>query len=601
MTDGTAPPISSGAHRQRVTGHTRPAASLIVAAVVALILVLGGSAVFAFPAHHDLAWILYMAAQWIDGAALYRDVVEVNPPLIVFFSLPAAFLARVTGTWDIAVYRMMVLVLAAGSLVFSAHIAQKLYADRPIARGTLLTAAAFAFALLDTMQFGQREHITLVLLLPYVLLAACRVSGAPVRRRTGSAAGVMAGIALAFKPHFVIPWLAVEAYLHFARLRGPGAAGRTRIAVWRPETAGIFVAALGYLAAVVLFTPEFFRFAAYTVQTYGGYGAMNRWLLITRLPTVRIIAALSAAAILMPPVTGSGTRVRHTLAVAALGFLIAAVAQGKGWSYHWVPAYGFAVIAAAAGLADAARMTWLFAEARVPRLGVHASRFTVAAVATPALLLAAMLPWVARQHRIAGGDWARVTHASNRLPELLAVVEELGHGGPIAALSLNMQTAFPLVNYAAVSWALRFPALWPLQSLYPPVAPGAAGYAFRTPDRMPAAEKFLFDSVVEDLAASQPTLIIVDRQPRYGLHGFDFLAYFAQDAGFRQLLQEYEPAAVIERYLVLRSTSTSAALKHRTRGPKPRKSPTASAIQATSAVKSCVRSRTNTIRRECSA
>lgn len=548
------PQTPSDAHSGYRPAAPASAGSLVVATVIGVVFVLGAVIVFQFPAHHDIAWILYMASRALNGATLYRDVVEVNPPLIVFFSLPAALLARLTGAWDVALYRIMVLAMAAASLIFSARIARKLYPDRPVARGTLLIGAAFAFALLDTLQFGQREHIALVLLLPYVLLAACRASAIAVGRRAGIAAGVMAGIGLAFKPHFVVPWLAVEVYVQLTRpCTDTGAVAFGRLALPRPETAGIVAAGVGYVAAIVAFTPEFFGFAAYTAETYGGYGGTGRWLLITRIPAVRIITALSAAALLTPPWVGHGARARQALAITTFGFLLAAIIQGKGWTYHWVPAYGFAVIAAAAALADAFSAGFRRLVVFAPR-SATLTRGSAAAIAAPILILAAMMPWVGRQQRVAEADRARVTHASNRLPELLAVVDELGEDGPIAALSLNMQTAFPLVNYASVSWGLRLPALWPLPALYPPVAPDTARYPFRAPDRMSAAEKLMFDWVVQDLVSSRPTLIIVDRQPRYGLHGFDFLAYFGQDAAFRRLLLEYEPAATVERYLIMRRT-----------------------------------------------
>ena len=31
--------------------------------------------------NHDTAWYLYATRAWLDGAQLYVDIVEVNPPL----------------------------------------------------------------------------------------------------------------------------------------------------------------------------------------------------------------------------------------------------------------------------------------------------------------------------------------------------------------------------------------------------------------------------------------------------------------------------------------------------------------------------------------
>src|SRR5690348_9425733 len=38
------------------------------------------------PLKDDVAWLLHIANQWLHGRRLYVDIVEVNPPLIVWLS-----------------------------------------------------------------------------------------------------------------------------------------------------------------------------------------------------------------------------------------------------------------------------------------------------------------------------------------------------------------------------------------------------------------------------------------------------------------------------------------------------------------------------------
>ena len=51
------------------------------------------------PAHlnHDAAWYLYVVERWPGGATLYRDVLDTNPPLIVWLSTPAVWAAGLAG------------------------------------------------------------------------------------------------------------------------------------------------------------------------------------------------------------------------------------------------------------------------------------------------------------------------------------------------------------------------------------------------------------------------------------------------------------------------------------------------------------------------
>src|ERR1700677_3838426 len=63
---------------------------LMVSAIsVTLLLVVSGVVLFLTlrsPLKDDIAWLMYVARRWIAGRELYIDVVEVNPPLIIWIS-----------------------------------------------------------------------------------------------------------------------------------------------------------------------------------------------------------------------------------------------------------------------------------------------------------------------------------------------------------------------------------------------------------------------------------------------------------------------------------------------------------------------------------
>src|SRR5271163_782566 len=67
--------------------------------VISLLLLLGVLSVVMFaalrsPLKDDIAWLLYVARRWMAGRELYVDVVEVNPPLIVWISAVPLEIAR---------------------------------------------------------------------------------------------------------------------------------------------------------------------------------------------------------------------------------------------------------------------------------------------------------------------------------------------------------------------------------------------------------------------------------------------------------------------------------------------------------------------------
>ena len=177
------------------------------------IVALGAGAEFATFARSDTAFLLYAAERVLDGARLYQDVVEINPPLIVALNLPAVLLARATGVSDIAIYRALVTLALLGALAFadwSLRRALEPGSDR--LRRRLVLVLAFALFLAPGNDFGQREHLLVGLALPWVLLVVARVSGRPAAAGPALAAGVLAGLGLAIKPHFLLVWAAVEGY-----------------------------------------------------------------------------------------------------------------------------------------------------------------------------------------------------------------------------------------------------------------------------------------------------------------------------------------------------------------------------------------------------
>ena len=309
-----------------------------------LILLSGTYAVFAFPAHHDIAWLLHMSARAIDGARLYVDVVDPNPSLIVALGIPAELVARATGIWDVAIFRLFVLGIS--SLALTDRLLAGVSDLPAAARNTLLAVAAYALILLDSMQSGQRDHLALALVLPWVVTVAARASRTPLAQRTAALAGGMGAIGLALKPHYAAVWLLLEVMLVImARGRttrvGPqqSLVGAT---IGRTEHRVLIACIAIYVMAVLLFTPAYLETARLAARTYLGYAGTDRLTLLLHLPVSRTVVIAAAVAWLMPPWGSASARLRQMLAVTALGFLAAIIAQGKGWTYHWVPANGFA-------------------------------------------------------------------------------------------------------------------------------------------------------------------------------------------------------------------------------------------------------------------
>ncbi|WP_438827165.1 hypothetical protein, partial [Sphingomonas bacterium] len=175
----------------------------------------------------DVSWLTTVAERVIDGATLYRDVEEVNPPASVLLYMPFVAVARALALPVEAVTVAIVAALAGLSIMRAGRLL-----DPPAgSRGRLAAAAAFVLLVLPADLFAQREHVALIAGLPMLALLVARAEGRPVGRIDAWTAGLGAGLMTVVKPHLLLSLLAVAGWA-IARRRSIGrAAGAEWIAL----------------------------------------------------------------------------------------------------------------------------------------------------------------------------------------------------------------------------------------------------------------------------------------------------------------------------------------------------------------------------------
>ncbi len=495
--------------------------------------------------NHDVAWYLHAAGRVLAGRRLYVDVVEINPPLIVWLNFAPIGLARAAGISEVAALRLLVLGLVAGSLLATREALRLALPDRPSARRPTLALALFALVPLAGYDFGQREHLMFALFLPYLVLASARARGRAAGVGLSWAVGLMAGVGLALKPHFALPWVAVEAWLAWETR---GERGRGWRWAWpRPEVVAVVASGLAYAAAVLAIAPEYRDVVRWARPVYAGAVPASLPDLLGRPATGLTLFALLGFAAVRP--RGDGREGPASLLVAALGLLGIAFLQAKGFPYHFYPPLAAATIAIgllAAGPAPAPAS----ADDRGRRRAVLLTRGVLAAVVILTVALRA------NESRLWRG---RPGESDTDVGRMIRLAR--GPGGEPRTLfvfSPAVAASFPLVTYAGAGWASRHPCLWFLTALHPAGLPASKG---PTP-AMGRTERHLFDSVVADLLRDRPDLLIVDEagaKPAFGGGRFDFLAYYSRDPGFAAFLRDYEPFDALGPFRVYRRTAPAAS------------------------------------------
>ena len=406
------------------------------AAVLAAIPVL-----FLVPIGHDQTWHLWVGRQLLHGASLYRDVIEVNPPLWFWIGVPLAASGEIFGLQS----RAVVIAFFAGSIALSLLLSPSRY--RP--------ALLIAFVLLPLLDFGQREHFTLIATAPYVLLIAARAQGDEVRHP--AVIGLFGAFGFALKPFFVIVPIVLEVVIRRHR----------RV---RPETISLGLCAIAYAIAVPLFASEYLSDVVPMVREAYRYIQGP-----SILPLVLVTFGVALVGFLSSRHRGDPTS--RTLGVAALAFLVAMIAQGKGWTYHSVPARGF-----------------LFLALAVELMRLRERPFSYALMATAAGLC--FFPVGVYQNPFRA--------------EMDAHIADLPRRTSIIVLSDNPSVAWPMVDERGLSWTSHQFSLW--QGV-------AAGKGVR------AARDAMKRSISRDLEKKPQILILVgdstDLVPRHVLADYE--------------------------------------------------------------------------------
>jgi len=492
------------------------------AAWAAAVLVVGVTfaAQTAAVAASDIAYFLYAAGRLLDGAKLYRDIVDMNPPAIFALNVPIVWLSRRTGLSDLLLYDLATFAVVGGAILFLRRLLSRyVLAERPAERRYVLLWLCVILFPLAREDFGQREHLILALLLPYAALAVARRGGSRVALGDALIAGILAGIALALKPPFVIAVIAVEAWYRRRR-----AGGRWRVTAELATAAG---AAAAYLAAVVTLTPDYLRLVGVLGGAFMTYLSSSPLTLLTTpgalLTGFALLAALAARD------TGRDAEAQGIIVAAMLGSFLAGLVQQKDLRYHFYPAFAVATL----GLA------LLAARPAPERVGGRAyraiARWVVAAIALVVLGRAVI-------EALGGSGGERRQRAEFR--EFVDAVRTRARGEPVAMLSYQMASAFPLVNYAGVHLASRFACLWILPASYWDALTGEGPIVYRQPSEMGAPERLLNQAVGEDLLAARPRLLLVLRpfpdRPPYGFRRLNYVAYFGRDPRLSAFFAGYQ-------------------------------------------------------------
>ena len=478
---------------------------------------------------HDQSSYLFEAQRFLSGVELYGPhLTEVSPPSIIWFSALPVLLARSLHGPPVLFLRLLVTAMIFGSVAWCVRILRHGTATtNPLTIGLLACAILVIEFCIGPYNFGQREHLLIILLLPYVLAVA---TGAVYRlsfaERCGL--GVAAGIAIWFKPQDTLVLVGLELFLAL-RARG------LRRAL-TPEFLALVLTSSLVLALVRVAAPLYVRVTIpLLVDTYWAFGTMNAVALALshRGYMLLVLVMLLACFVFRRFLRDWATSV--TLLICSVAAFFAFAVQHTNWWYHAYPHQALLLLAVAYLLAD-------FLYPVIGRLSSdsHLLRRTVlaASVAVAVLLCAiAIRPGVLLN--------AKTHSESDPLDQFLA---QYRPSTTVYIFSTSEASLSFSYNHG-LNWGSRFAHLWMMPAIVQnELGPTGAPAPFKrlSPETLARLAALQRTESAEDLNYWRPSVVLVEqcnlKHSCQGIEGKDFnmVSWFLQSPEFAMAWSHYQ-------------------------------------------------------------
>ena len=454
--------------------------------------------------NHDTAWYLIATREWLAGADLYTYIIEVNPPLNFYFTLPAIWLADLLGISDTNGEYLAVTLLLFVILVWCRALAFQALDLSPKRNALLLCGIALALVLPALRDFGQREHVMVMLIMPWLI---GELITTPTSKRGQILRAAVAALGICLKPHFVVFPLAVT-LLSLGRQR-------SLRPVFSIANMTMLTVGLAYVSFVVLFHPAYFtKIVPIAREVYGAYGT-TFGVVFSRVE-LEILLLLPAVFLVIK----CHYRTEACLfAVVALAGLASYFLQGTGFGYHAIPFRAFVILACC------------FVVLKNPL-------FTPGAIF--ALIAAALLM---------SNSIARGFYKNTAVQQIAHVAKELGTVDSLFVMTSHVSAGPSAAIASGSRWTSRYPANWLIPGALNRLDNTNCESETETCARLQAIAASNRADNISDIASSRPDLLVFDRRSGYfDTPHFSWETFMNEDPAWADVFNEYTKLGESHRF-----------------------------------------------------
>lgn len=554
----------------------------------------------------DCALYLHCGQMLLEGKLPYVDFVDSNPPLVMYLSVIPAALANLFSLHVVTTFSLVVLILTVWSSLTIKNVLISISSQsdkgqvRILVIVLTLISMMFMLRVFRWQPFGQREHLFILLWLPFCVIRWLRWEGEKIATSTAISTGIAAAIGVCVKPHFVAISLLVEIYWVINKRN-------VRRLV---STEMVFFVLFGLLYAIhFLFLPGvvkqelFGRWLPFIADRYAAVGAPFSDIFALGRNSFFFFVLASIPLSYLVPASDRGiglARLTRSLGVLVLGCTVSFIIQGKYFNYHLVPAiYGSLLV-----LVLSIMTQW---RCFVRNENLNWIRRTSWLTVQALVILLLAVPFLAKAGGHIPGQGSLVLFTlllflliclhSSRFHKLYAAIERFNSDGlsktfqlvvvalvgisalvfglypfertdplqdnpiaevirkytkdedPVLIIGTPVDSVYPMLVQMNRRPGSRFIVSWAIPLFYMGVTPDADGsFPYRLEEEAPEEEVRFLEELAEDIAENEPDLILIHDSRAIWVKGFMLKEYLAKTSFLTRAMHKYTQLPSVSDY-----------------------------------------------------
>ncbi|WOH39208.1 hypothetical protein RI844_08285 [Thalassotalea fonticola] len=482
---------------------------------------------FEFLLNHDTGWLFLATKKWLSGAALYSEIIEVNPPLIFIIFSPIVYLTELLEISSVIIIIKLYLILL---ICIPSFFFLKIILNLPTfekQKALITTIVILLLFILPMYDFGQRDHIAFVFLLPYLTYRyIIHTQILKTNLLESVIIGVLAGVGLCLKPYLLFLPLFTELFFLYKN--------KNLKRMFSIE----FLSMLGFCLTFLIYILYFER--AYIElmiplgkATYWTYGIPLSHFGLPEKFFIWIILFFIAFKI-------KGKRNQDILFYGhslTLGALLSFLLQSH-FNYQILP---FNIVLSIMFLLTTMFYIFQF------KGSIHIQNKFKFLILTLwiSIFLFDINTIINRNNKLTelvnGAPPSLKTLKLDHLETTKRVINQHFFNKNIYVLSTNVWPSSFISNYTHANWSSGFPAMWPLPAI---------DFAERYPhlitknklSNIESIKLFVTSTIAREITKSKPEAIIIDVSEKlsYSHDDFNYLNFFSRHDNLSQILKNYE-------------------------------------------------------------